>query len=65
MIFVDDSSVIAIVIDERKVQYNDEITSLSAISDRIKGYSTSGPTFFTYNGKTVSQIAEETQWKDL
>ena len=50
--------------DERKVQYKDEITSLSAISDRIKGYSTSGPSLFTYKGKTISQIAEETQWKD-
>ena len=48
----------------RKVQYKDEITSLSAISDRIKGYSTSGPSLFTYKGKTISQIAEETQWKD-
>lgn len=65
LVYVEDSSVVAVVVDERKVQYNDEITSLSAISDRIKGYSTSGPSFFTYNGKTVSQIAEETQWKDL
>lgn len=65
LIFTEDSSVVAIVVDDRKVQFNDEITSLSAISDRIKGYSTSGPTFFTYNGKTISQIAEETQWKDL
>lgn len=48
-----------------KVLYNNEITSLSAISDRIKGYSTSGPTFFTYQGKTISQIAEETQWKGM
>lgn len=65
LVYVEDSSVVAIVVDERKVQYNDEVTSLSVISDRIKGYSTSGPTFFTYNGKTVSQIAEETQWKNL
>lgn len=63
LVYVEDSSVIVTVVGERKVQYKDEITSLSAISDRIKGYSTSGPTFFTYKGKTVSQIAEETQWK--
>jgi hypothetical protein len=65
LVFTEDSSVIVTVVDERKVQFNDEITSLSAVSDRIKGYSTSGPTFFTYNGKAISQIAEETQWKDL
>ncbi len=57
-VFTEDSSVKVIVVDERKVQYKDEITSLSAISDGIKGYSTSGPTYFTYQGKTIAQIAE-------
>ncbi|SEQ30704.1 Protein of unknown function [Lachnospiraceae bacterium RM5] len=64
LVFTEDPNVVVTVVGERKVQYNDEITSLSAISDKIKGYSTSGPQFFTYNGKTVSQIAEETQWKE-
>lgn len=63
LVFTEDPNVIVTVVSERKVQYNDEITSLSAISDKIKGYSTSGPQFFTFNGKTISQIAEETQWK--
>lgn len=65
LVFTEDPSIRVNVVDERKVQYNDEITSLSAISDSIKGYSTSGPCFFTYQGKTISRIAEETQWKDL
>lgn len=65
LVFIEDPTVIAIVVNERKVEYNNEITSLSAISDRIKGYSTSGPSSFTYKGKTISQIAEETQWKNL
>ena len=64
LVFIEDPTVIAIVVNERKVEYNNEITSLSAISDKIKGYSTSGPSFFTYKGKTISQIAEETQWKN-
>lgn len=64
LVFVDDPSVVAVVVSERKVQYNGEITSLSAISDRIKGHSTQGPWFFKYNGKRVCDIAEETQWKD-
>lgn len=64
LVFTEDPNVVVTVVGERKVQYNDEITSLSAISDKIKGYSTSGPQFFTYNGKTVSQITEETQWKE-
>ncbi len=65
LVFTEDNSVVVTVVSERKVMYNDEITSLSAISSKIKGYSTAGPAFFTYNGKTVAQIVEETQWKDL
>ena len=64
LIFIDDPSVVVTVISDRQVQYGDEITSLSAISDAIKGYSTSGPQYFTYNGKKVCDIAKETQWKD-
>ena len=29
----------------------------------IKGYPVAGSLFFTYEGKLVSSIAEETQWK--
>ena len=64
LVFVDDPAVVATVVSERKVRYNDELTSLSAISDSKKGYSTSGPSFFTYHGKLVADIARETQWKD-
>lgn len=62
--FIEDPSVIAIVVSDRKVQYKEEITSLSAISDSIKGYSTSGPQFFAYKGETISDIAKRTQWKE-
>lgn len=62
--FIDDPSVVVTVVDERKVSYKEEITSLSAVSDRIKGYSTSGPQMFTYKGRRVCDIAHETQWKD-
>ena len=52
------------VIEDRKVEYKNEITSLSAITDRIEGHATQGPALFTYNGEKVSDIAERTQWKD-
>ena len=64
LVYIDDSSVVATVVSNRKVQYKEEITSLSAISDAIKGYSTQGPSMFMYNGKKVSDIARETQWKE-
>ncbi len=62
--FIDDPNVIVTVVDERKVSYNNEITSLSAVSDSIKGYSTSGPQMFLYKGERVCDIAHKTQWKD-
>ena len=64
LVFVEDESVVATVVSERKVQYNGEITSLSAIAGSIKGGSVQGTYFFTYKGKRISDIAEQTQWKD-
>ena len=64
LVFVDDPNVRVTVVSERKVQYNNEITSLSAICKSIKGYPVAGPSCFTYNGKLVADIARETQWKD-
>lgn len=63
LVFVDDPSVRVTVAGERKVQYHDELTSLSAVAKGIKGYSVAGPSCFTYNGKLVCDIAAETQWK--
>lgn len=64
LIYIHDDSVKAIVESERKVIYNNEITSLSAIVKSIKGVkSIAGPSFFTYKGKLITEIAEETQWK--
>lgn len=62
LVFTEDHAVVAKVVEDRKVEYNGEITSLSAISSRIKGYSTDGAAFFTYNGEKVVDIAARTQW---
>ena len=63
-VFLDDPNVKVTVVSVRKVQYNNEITSLSAIAGSIKGYSVAGPSFFTYNGRNIADIANKTQWKD-
>lgn len=63
LVFVDDASVKVTVVDERKVLYNDELTSLSAVAKSIKGYSCAGPSYFMYNGELVCDIAGKTQWK--
>ena len=65
LVFIEDPSITVTVVGDRKVQYNNEITSLSAVAGALKGYkSIQGPSYFTYQGKKISDIAEETQWKD-
>lgn len=64
LVFIEDPTVKVIVESERKVSYNNEITSLSAIAGAIKGHSVQGTLFFSYNGKLVCDIAAETQWKE-
>ena len=49
LVYIEDSSVVVTVESERKVIYNNEITSLSAIVGQIKGVkSIQGSLYFTY-----------------
>lgn len=65
LVSTDDPSQSVTVVAERKVEYKNEITSLSAVAQQIKGtkYPAQGPMYFTYNGKLVSDIYNETQSK--
>lgn len=63
LVFTENPSISCTVEGDRKVRYGDVITSLSAIAKEIKGYPVAGPSYFTYNGKLVADIARETQWK--
>lgn len=65
LVYVEDPSIVVTVISDRKVQYNGELTSLSAVAGELKGVKAiQGPHYFTYNGKPIVEIAKETQWKD-
>lgn len=64
LVFTEDPAVTVTVVGARKVKYNDEITSLSAVAGALKSYkSIQGPAYFTYNGELLTDIAERTQWK--
>lgn len=64
LVYIEDPNVHVTVASERKVLYKDELTSLSAIVQSLKGIrSAAGPRYFTYNGELVTDIAERTQWK--
>ena len=64
LVFVEDDSVIVTVESDRKVIYNNEITSLSAVAEKLKNASSvQGSAYFTYNGELIVDIARRTQWK--
>ncbi len=63
LVYTPDPTVVATVYDEHKVLYNNEITSLSGIAKSLKGYNVQGTLWFTYNGETLVDIAERTQYK--
>ena len=63
--FIDDDSVRVTVVDaeKNKVKYNGETTSLSPLAEKLRNVSAiQGASVFTYNGKKITDIAEETQW---
>lgn len=65
LVFIDDASVRATVVDaeKNKVEYNGETTSLSPLAEKFRNVSAiQGASVFTYNGKKITEIAEETQW---
>ena len=66
LIYIDDPSIKVYVQDKHKVIYHEEITSLTGIVKRIKNVSSiAGPSYFTFEGELLTDIAERTQWKHL
>ena len=64
LVFIDDDSVRVTVAEKSKVEYNGETTSLSPLAEKLRNVSAiQGASVFTYNGKKITDIAEETQWK--
>lgn len=66
LVFIENPDIVVTVCGNRKVEYKNEITSLSAIAAKEKNVKAiQGPSYFTFNGKIVADIAEETQWKSF
>ena len=64
LVCTEDSKLVVVIKGEHKVLYKNELTSLTAIMKKVKGYSNnSGASFFTYKGELLTDIAERTQWK--
>ena len=63
IVFIDDPSVKPIVVDDRHIEYQGETTSVSALAQKLKGFDhpVQGTLWFTYQGKTLVDLREETE----
>ena len=54
--YIEDPSIKAIVVDARHIEYEGETTSLSALAQKLKGFShnVAGPLWFAYNGERLA-----------
>ena len=60
--FIEDSNIKATVVDDRHIEFNGETTSVSALAQKLKGFdhAVQGTLWFTYNGKRLTDIRDET-----
>ena len=66
LVYTEDPTVVVTVVSDRKVEYKNEETSLSGLAQKLKNFdhAVQGTLWFTYNGETVYDIAERTQWSN-
>ena len=60
VVFIEDESIRPIVVDDRHVKYNGQITSLSALAKQIKQtpYPLQGTVWFTYKGVKLATLRD-------
>ena len=58
IVFVEDDTVQPTVIDDRHIEYNGETTSLSALAQKLKGFThpVQGTLWFMYNGEKLADL---------
>lgn len=63
--FVEDEHIQAKVVDDRKIEYNGETTSMSALARKLKGFNhpVQGTLWFTYEGKCLADLRDELENK--
>ena len=61
--FIEDSSVKATVVDDRRIEYNGETTSVSALAQKLKGFdhAVQGALWFTYQGEKLTDIRDRVE----
>ena len=59
--FTEDETVTVTVFDDRHVKYNGEVTSMSALAQKLTGknHALQGTLYFKYNGKVLTELRKE------
>lgn len=60
IVYIEDNSVRPTVVDDRRISYNGETTSLSALAQKLKGYDhpVQGTLWFTFNGERLVDLRD-------
>lgn len=63
VLFIENSSIRAKVVDDRHIEYNGETTSLSALAQKLKCFEhpVQGTLWFTYNGERLSDLRDRAE----
>lgn len=63
IVYIYDESIAAIVVDDRKIKYNGEITYMSTLAKKLleKDYGVAGPHYFKYNGIPLTEYYNKYQ----
>lgn len=58
--FIEDSNIKAIVVDDRRIEYDGETTSVSALAQKLKGFDhpVQGTLWFLYKGEKLTDIRD-------
>ena len=61
--FIEDSSIKATVVDDRRIEYNGETTSVSALAQKLKRFdhAVQGTLWFTYQGEKLTDIRDRVE----
>lgn len=58
--FIEDPTIKAVVVDDRRIEFNGETTSVSALAQKLKGFEhpVQGTLWFTFQGEKLTDIRE-------
>ncbi len=60
IVFIEDETIKATVVDDRHIEYKGETTSVSALAQKLKGfeYPVQGTLWFTYQGERLADLRD-------